>query len=118
MHREGARAVEESGRPTVRARGSAHRPRRWRAILHLATLGALRGRLREAARLIGFIDAWCERKGGFRGYYERASEDVLISALGAGLASAEIAALAEEGSRLEFDQAVVAALGLGVKAPF
>jgi predicted ATPase/DNA-binding XRE family transcriptional regulator len=90
----------------------------WRAILHLATLGALRGRLREAARLIGFIDAWCERKGGFRGYYERASEDVLISALGAGLASAEIAALAEEGSRLEFDQAVVAALRLGVKAPF
>ena len=84
----------------------------WRAILHLATLAALRGQFHEAARLIGFVDAWCERKGGFRGYYERASEGILKSSLRAGLASAEIATLAEEGARLQFDQAVDEALGL------
>jgi hypothetical protein len=51
-------------------------------------------------------------KGGFRGYYERASEGILKSSLRAGLASAEIATLAEEGARLQFDQAVDEALGL------
>jgi len=78
----------------------------WRAVLHLATLAALRGRFHEAARLAGFVDAWCERKGGFLGYYERASEDILMASLEAGLTSAEIASLAAEGARLDFDQAV------------
>ena len=82
----------------------------WRAIQHLAVVAALEGRALTAARLIGFVDAWREQKGGFRGYYERASYDILMASLREQLAADAIAALAAEGALLDFERAVDEAL--------
>jgi predicted ATPase len=84
----------------------------WRAIQHLAAVAAVRGRAVTAARLIGFVDAWREHKGGIRGYYERASYDVLMASLRDQLTADAIAALAAEGSLLTFERAVDEALSL------
>jgi hypothetical protein len=65
-----------------------------------------------AARLIGFVDAWHEQKGGFRGYYERATYDILTASLREQLAPDAIAALAAEGALLGFDRAADEALRL------
>jgi len=84
----------------------------WRPIQHLAAVAALGGRPLTAARLIGFVDAWREQKSGFRGYYERASYDILMASLRDQLAADAIAALAAEGALLDFDRAVDEALNL------
>jgi predicted ATPase/DNA-binding XRE family transcriptional regulator len=84
----------------------------WRPIQHLAAIAALRGRPASAARLLGFVDAWCDSKGGFRGYYERASHDVLMTSLRAQLSAEDIARLAAEGAPLDFERAVDEALAL------
>jgi predicted ATPase len=85
----------------------------WRPIQHLAAIAALRGRPASAARLLGFVDAWCERKGGFRGYYERASHDILMASLRDQLSPEEIARLGSEGAPLDFERVVDEALALG-----
>ena len=72
----------------------------------------MRGRPASAARLLGFVDAWCERNGGFRGYYERASHDILMASLRDQLSPEEIARLASEGAPLEFERVVDEALAL------
>jgi len=84
----------------------------WRAIQHLAAVAALRGRPRAAARLAGFVDAWCEQKGGFRGYYERATHDILAASLSEQLSADAIATLAAAGALLDFDRAVDEALAV------
>ena len=84
----------------------------WRPIQHLAAIAALRGHAASAARLIGFVDAWCASKGGFRGYYERASHDILMASLRAQLSADDIVRLAAEGAPLEFERAVDEALAL------
>jgi predicted ATPase/DNA-binding XRE family transcriptional regulator len=82
----------------------------WRAIQHLAAIAALDGHPIRAARLLGFVDAWREEKGGFRGYYERASYDILMGSLREQLAAEKIAGLAAEGMLLDFERAVDEAL--------
>ena len=84
----------------------------WRAIQHLAAVAALRGHPLGAARLLGFVDAWCERKGGFRGYYERASHDILMASLRDQLSTAVIAKVGADGAQLDFEEAAVEALSL------
>jgi predicted ATPase/DNA-binding XRE family transcriptional regulator len=82
----------------------------WRPLQHLAAVAALTNRPLLAARLAGFVDAWCAHKGGFRGYYERASYDILTVALRAQLSAAEIATIAAEGASLEYADAIDEAL--------
>ena len=84
----------------------------WRAIQHLAAVAALKGRSLSAVRLAGFVDAWCEQGRGFRGYYERASYDILMAAVRDRFSSDSIATLAGEGARLDFERAVDEALSL------
>jgi len=84
----------------------------WRAIQHLAAVAALRGNPRSAARLTGFVDAWCNQKRGFRGYYERASYDILTASLHEQLSTDARAALAADGTLLDFERAVEEALSL------
>ena len=84
----------------------------WRPIQHLAAIAALRGRAVTAARLIGFVDAWREQKSGFRGYYERATYDILVASLRDQLGPEDIAVLAAEGALLGFERAADEALSL------
>jgi predicted ATPase/ribosome-binding protein aMBF1 (putative translation factor) len=84
----------------------------WRPIQHLAAVAALRGNFRLAARLGGFVDAWCEQKRGYRGYYERAGHDVLVSSLRDHLSTDAIATFAAQGASLAYDRAVDEALGV------
>jgi predicted ATPase/DNA-binding XRE family transcriptional regulator len=84
----------------------------WRAIQHVATIAALQGKPIPAARLMGFVDGWCEQKAGYRGYYERASHAALLASLREQLAGDAIATLAAEGARLTFERAVEEALDL------
>jgi hypothetical protein len=84
----------------------------WRAIQHLAAVAALEGRPHTGARLIGFVAAWCEQRGGFRGYYEQASYDILMAALNDQLARDAVDAFAAEGALLDFERAVDEALSL------
>ena len=83
----------------------------WRAIQHLAAVAALRGDPHTGARLLGFVDAWCDRNGGVRGYYERASHDILTSSLSAQLPAGDLPLLAAAGAALDFESAVNEALG-------
>jgi predicted ATPase/DNA-binding XRE family transcriptional regulator len=82
----------------------------WRAIQHLAAVAALQGQAHSAARLMGFVDAWCEREGGFRGFYERASYDVLTESLRSQLSHDAISILAAIGADLNYEQAIDEAL--------
>jgi len=82
----------------------------WRAIQHLAAIAALGGETRTAARLMGFVDAWCAREGGFRGYYERASYDLLTTSLRGQLSDDAIAAFAADGGDLDYERAIDEAL--------
>ena len=82
----------------------------WRAIQHLAAVAARGGRPQTAARLMGFVDAWCAGKGGFRGYYERATHEIVTRALREQLPAPTIAQLATDGASLDFDGAVDLAL--------
>jgi predicted ATPase len=83
-----------------------------RAVLHLAAVATLRGNSHDAARLAGFVDAWFERQSRFRGYYERASYDILVASLRTQLSNDAIASLAAEGAGLDFDRAADRALSL------
>jgi predicted ATPase/DNA-binding XRE family transcriptional regulator len=82
----------------------------WRAIQHLAAIAALQGDAHTAARLMGFVDAWCEREGGFRGYYERATYAALTAALRGELSQETIALLASEGAEFDYERAIDVAL--------
>lgn len=84
----------------------------WRAMQHLAAVAAIRGRAVTAGRLMGFVDAWREQKGGVRGYYERAGYDILVASLRDQLTADAIAALAAEGALLAFERAVDEALSV------
>jgi predicted ATPase/DNA-binding XRE family transcriptional regulator len=81
----------------------------WRAIQHTAAIAAQRGEPRRAARLLGFVDAWCTEKGGFRGYHERASYAILTESLAAQLKPESIAALRAGGAMLDVERALLEA---------
>jgi predicted ATPase len=103
-------AARSAARDALEVARSEQLASAWRAIQHLATVAALQGDAQTAARLMGFVDAWCEREGGFRGYYERASYDVLTTALRDQLSHAAIAKLAAEGAHLDYERAIEEAL--------
>jgi hypothetical protein len=62
--------------------------------------------------LIGFVNAWCDRRGGFRGYYERASYEALTASLHQQLSADVIESLASVGALLTYQEAIDEALNL------
>jgi hypothetical protein len=74
------------------------------AIQHLATVAALRGRYRRAARLRGAVDAWCEREGWQRGPTETKGYEMLSDILTTHVPEAGLASFAAEGASLSQDQ--------------
>lgn len=90
----------------------------WRAIQHLAAVAALRGDVRSAARLMGFVNVQVQQSGAFRGYYERASYDVLTASLRAQLSTGAFANFTAEGALLDYERAVHTALGTIAPALF
>jgi predicted ATPase/DNA-binding XRE family transcriptional regulator len=103
-------AARSAARDALEVARSEQLASAWRAIQHLAAVAAIQGQTHTAARLMGFVDAWCEREGGFRGYYERASYDVLTAALRNRLSPDAIAMLAAEGADLDYEGAIDEAL--------
>jgi predicted ATPase/class 3 adenylate cyclase len=82
------------------------------AIQHLATLAALRGDVRRAARLLGYVDASFCNEGYEREHTERRIYEILMTALRERLTGSEIKALAAEGAFLTADQAADDALAV------
>ncbi len=80
------------------------------ALQHLAVLGALRGALPNASRLIGYVDAQYKELGNEREPTEKWGYDKLMAALREHLSEAEIEKLAAEGAAWSEDQAVEEAL--------
>ena len=74
------------------------------AIQHLATVAALRGRYRRAARLRGAVDAWCERERWQRGPTETKDYEMLTDILATHVSEAGLASFATEGASLSPDQ--------------
>jgi hypothetical protein len=75
-------------------------------------LSALRGNPSPAARLSGFVDAWCTDHYRARGPYEAATHALLTASLQAQLSGAAIATLAAEGETFDFTRAADEALQL------
>jgi predicted ATPase len=80
------------------------------AIQRLATVAALKGDPRRAARLRGYVDAWYRGEGLQRDMTELRTYDMLAEALGQRLNDDEMAALDDQGSRLSEPQAIAEAL--------
>jgi predicted ATPase/transcriptional regulator with XRE-family HTH domain len=79
------------------------------AILFIATVAALQGRSRGAARLLGYVDAWAA--DGFRwGTTEEVFRGRLVAALQANLSPQELAADLALGARLSDEAAAEEAL--------
>jgi tetratricopeptide (TPR) repeat protein len=80
------------------------------ALQHFALLGALRGEVRGAAQLIGYVDAQYKELGYKREATEKWCYEKLMAALREQLSDAEIEKLAAEGAARSEDQAVDEAL--------
>jgi tetratricopeptide (TPR) repeat protein len=79
----------------------------WLANLQMwALMAALEGRHREAARLIGWVDAAYKRAGGSRNPWEQESYERLLALLRTPLTGDELAALVALGSRWDADEAM------------
>jgi tetratricopeptide (TPR) repeat protein len=104
-------AARESAREGLRWAQQAQIPQLIAtALQHLALLFALRGEVKDAARLIGYVNAQYEELGYKRGATERWSYEKLMSALHDQLSKAEIEQLAAEGATLSEDRAAEEAL--------
>jgi predicted ATPase/DNA-binding XRE family transcriptional regulator len=79
-------------------------------IQHLATVAAVRGRYRRAARLCGAVDAWCDRERWQRGPTETKDYEMLMNILAAHVPEAGLASFAVEGGSLSQDQISAEAL--------
>ncbi|HYK52188.1 MAG TPA: adenylate/guanylate cyclase domain-containing protein [Candidatus Eremiobacteraceae bacterium] len=79
------------------------------ALQHLAALGALRGEVHDAARLIGYVDARFKGLGYEREYTGQWSYEKLMAALREQLSGAEIERLGVEGVAWTEDEAAEAA---------
>ncbi len=77
----------------------------------LALCAALRGRLADAARIIGYADAALERAGAVSERHWTTMSDRLNPMLSAGLPPAELARLRAEGAAMREEDAVRLALG-------
>jgi hypothetical protein len=82
-------------------------------IQHLATVAALRGRPRGAARLLGFVNAKFPEVQRVRSHYQRAGYDILAASLRDQLSKETIESLAADGALLDLDRAADEALSLG-----
>jgi predicted ATPase/DNA-binding XRE family transcriptional regulator len=80
------------------------------ALGYLATIAAIKGRTSRAARLVGYVNAWCERMELSRELPEQKSYDMLMESLRRQLSEDEISVLAAEGARLTEDAAIEEAL--------
>ena len=80
------------------------------ALQHFALLGALRGKVRGAAQLIGYVDAQYKELGYEREGTEKWGYEKLMAALREQLSDAEIEKLAAEGAAWSEDQAFDEAL--------
>ncbi len=80
------------------------------ALQHLALLGALRGEVRSAAHVIGFVNVQYKESGSQREYTEKWGYEKLMTALREHLGEAEIEKLAAEGAAWSEDRAVEEAL--------
>jgi predicted ATPase/DNA-binding XRE family transcriptional regulator len=74
------------------------------AIQHLATVAALRGRYREAARLCGAVDAWCDHEGWQRDPTEIKGYAMLMNILVSHVPDVARATFTAEGGCLSQDQ--------------
>jgi tetratricopeptide (TPR) repeat protein len=79
-------------------------------IQHLATVSALSGDARRAARLRGYADAWYHNAGYEREFTERRTHEMLMAVLHDHLSNAEIEKLTAEGAAWSEDRAVEEAL--------
>ncbi len=89
--------------------------RRWGGVavlthLSLATVEALLGNARQAARLKGYIDAWYAENGIALEALDQRTYATMAQALNERLSPAEIAAYAAEGAELDEDRAAEVAL--------
>ncbi len=80
------------------------------ALQHIALLGALRGEVRSAAHIIGYVNMQYKDLGNEREYTEKWGYEKLVAALREHLSEAEIEKLAAEGAAWSEDQAVEEAL--------
>jgi predicted ATPase/DNA-binding CsgD family transcriptional regulator/Tfp pilus assembly protein PilF len=80
------------------------------ALQHLALLRALSGRLRNAARLIGYVDGQFATLGVRREFTEQWSYDKLMATLREHMSERDIATLAAEGAQWSEESACAEAL--------
>jgi predicted ATPase/transcriptional regulator with XRE-family HTH domain len=80
------------------------------AIQHIATVAALRGHYRRAARLCGAVDAWCDREHWQRGPTETKGYGMLMNILSSHVPEAARASFAADGGCLSQDQVSAEAL--------
>jgi predicted ATPase/DNA-binding SARP family transcriptional activator len=84
------------------------------ALQHLATVYALRGDPRRAARLLGYVDAWYRNAGYAREFTEQRIYDIAMASLRAQLTEDEIATFARYGAQLCEDEAVAVAVAVTI----
>ena len=80
------------------------------SVQHFASLGALHGKIRSAAQLLGYVDAQYKELGATREPTEKWCYDKTIAALREHLSGAELEKLSTEGAAWSEDQAVEEAL--------
>jgi predicted ATPase/class 3 adenylate cyclase len=111
----GARAAARAA--LARARRERHRILATIALQHLATVEALSGDARRAARLLGYVDAAYLRDGLAREGTERLAYGTLTAALRKRLSQADIDALAADGAQLGESEAIALATGTAGSQP-
>ncbi len=78
----------------------------WHAVQHFATLRALHGHVRSAARLAGFVQAWGAQNDRVPDIFGRSSMSILEDVLRRELSPQAAVALAAQGSAMGLHQAV------------
>jgi hypothetical protein len=82
------------------------------ALQHLALVAALRGEVRSASLIAGYVNAKYKELGSEREYTEQWGYEKLMVALRESLSDSEIAKLVGEGEKWTEDQALEVALNL------
>jgi predicted ATPase/DNA-binding winged helix-turn-helix (wHTH) protein/Flp pilus assembly protein TadD len=89
-----------------RLRGQEPSPTQRTCLQMWALIAALEGKYPESARIIGWVDGAYGQSGGARARFEQQSYERLLALLSARLSDGEMEALAAEGARWSFEQAV------------
>jgi predicted ATPase/DNA-binding XRE family transcriptional regulator len=80
------------------------------AIEVLARIGTMRGSSKQAARLLGYVDAWYESTGVEREAHERENRDLAMERLRGHLGPHEVQELVTQGARMTQEAAIFEAL--------